>query len=91
MLNKDEIDFTLKEMIDHAIFLIRDCQEPEQASELLECVLCALHGNNNVLVDYWQDMFDTLMSGVGVRVYLDDLDGESQEVIQNIFSKVAAK
>jgi len=55
MLTKEEMDFTIKEMIGHAISLIENCKEYSDSVCILNQLSEVVKGNQDKAKEYWYD------------------------------------
>jgi hypothetical protein len=82
MLSEKEINFTISKMINHAIFLIEDCNECEDAVFLLSQLEGLVKGRKEKAIEYW---YDTLSSVIhDIPAYLSFCTEEELPFINSI-------
>ena len=54
MIDKADIDYTVRHMLQHAISQIEEIDEPAEAVETLCRVIEILDGNENLVIRYWK-------------------------------------
>lgn len=82
MLTKDEIDFTISQMTNNAIFLIEECEEYECAIDILKQLKDVVKGNKEKAEEYWR----YTLCGVihDIPTYLSFFKGEELNYINSI-------
>jgi hypothetical protein len=53
MIDKLDIDYTVRRMIEKAVFEISEIDEPQSAVETLEEIIKILDGDEQIASDYW--------------------------------------
>lgn len=64
MLTKEEMDFTIKEMIAHAISYIEDCKEYSDAVCVLNQLSEVVKGNQEKAKEYWYDTLSCIIHDI---------------------------
>lgn len=82
MLTKEEMDFTIKEMIAHAISYIEDCKEYSDAICVLKQLSEVVKGNQDKAKEYW---YDTLCCVIhDIPTYLSFVSDENLPIMNSI-------
>jgi hypothetical protein len=85
MFTEEEKQLTVKEMVNHAMFLITEVSEYDDARVVLEQLQDYLNGNEEKLEEYWYDIFCL----VDINSYLHFLKDENYvHLIESIFYKL---
>ena len=89
MLTEKEIDFTVKEIIKHAIGLISEFGECEEAVVLLEDLLHIVNGSQEKAKSYWFNESEAFGNDLEETLrYLCSDMFEGWEIRKSIFTKV---
>lgn len=86
MFTKEEIDFTIKQIIEHAIFDIEDCQEYGWAVCKLNQLQGVLNGDTNELKSYWYDTLCPVWHDL--ESYLSFYPVDQLPIIKSIIDKL---
>jgi len=85
MFTEEEKQLTVKEMVNHAMFLITEVSEYDDARVVLEQLQDYLSGNEEKLEEYWYDIFGL----VDIHTYFEILKDEDYfELVVSIYDKL---
>ena len=86
MFTKEEIDFTIKQIIEHTIFDIEDCQEYGWAVCKLKQLQGVLSGDVNEFKSYWYDSLCPVW--YGLESYLSFFSDGELPLVKSIIDKL---
>lgn len=88
-LTKKEMEFTVKEMINHIEFLIDEVNEYNDALALLKELKLVINKNEKTAVDYWISASDPFGFDLErTKHFLCADDSDTSKMLEQIFDKV---